>query len=181
MRWILFILLLYFAIQLVWFAIGQFYGPEYAEQVYKYRIVDVASSMRLIHVLILPILRHLLTLTLGLYSYAGALWHLAKSKRVVNPYFSDALALFFIVVIIVNKTLVVLGDLLTVVIMLYPFIMQLCKIETYSAPILSPIMHHEGVSLSLQKYIHIIGKISGFIQRKLIGKLRISQSVDSIV
>ena len=77
--------------------------------------------MRLIHVLILPILRHLLTLTLGLYSYAGALRHLAKSKRVVNPYFRDALALlvFIIVVIIVNKTLVLLGDLLTVVIMLY--------------------------------------------------------------
>ena len=93
MRWILFILLLYFAIQLVWFAIGQLYCPEYAKQAYKDRTIDVASSMRLIHVLILPILRHLLTFTLGLYSYAGAIRHLAKSKRVVNPYFRDALAL----------------------------------------------------------------------------------------
>ena len=183
MRWILFILMSYIIIKMVWFAIGQLYGPEYSKELYKNCIMSMASSMRLIHFLVVPIIRYLLTVALSLYSYAGTLRHLAKSKRVVNPYFRDALAFLVSLVpmIMVTEIFGLLGDWFTVLIMLYCFIMQVFKMEPYSAPILSPIIHLEVVGSKLKKYIAEIGVIISFFQRKLIGKSRLSQSIDSIV
>ena len=183
MWWVLFIMMMYIPIKLVWFAIGQVYGPEYAEELYKNIIMEMVPSIRLIHFLVMPIIRQLLTFFLGLCAYAGALRHLAKSKRVVNPYLRDALAFLgsLVVMIMVMKIFDLLGDWFTFLSLLYCFIMQVSKMESILSPILSPIMHLEVVSSTFKKYLHGIGKIMGFVQRKLIGKPRLSQSVDSIV